>query len=180
MQFVMQISPTNVAGCFVITPVKHADDRGHFARLWDKDVAVLHGLDTDIGIIATTVNHAKGTLRGMHFQSSPFAETKLVRVVRGSIFDVALDLRKDSPTYLKWHGELLSASRAGQLYIPKGCAHGYLTLEDDTELNYLLSSPHAPSHASGVRYNDAAFAIDWPGEVRVIAPRDAGYADYQT
>jgi dTDP-4-dehydrorhamnose 3,5-epimerase len=169
------MTPTILPGCFVMTPTRHEDERGYFSRLYDRDFALANHLDPEVSIVATTFNKAKGTLRGMHFQIAPFAETKVVRVTRGAIFDVALDLRKESPTYLKWYGETLSADNAKQLYIPKGCAHGYLTLEDQTELNYLLSSPYSPSHAQGVRFDDPKFAIDWPGEVRMIHPRDAGY-----
>ena len=172
----MNLTPTNIPGCFVMSPTRHEDDRGYFARLYDRDFALANQLDPDVSIVATTFNKLKGTLRGMHLQTAPFAETKVVRVTRGSIFDVAVDLRKDSPTYLQWHGELLSIENAKQFYIPKGCAHGYLTLEDQTELNYLLSAPYSPAHAAGYRFDDPAFAIDWPGEVRVIHPRDAGYA----
>jgi dTDP-4-dehydrorhamnose 3,5-epimerase len=174
----MKLRETKSPGVHVIEPVPAADDRGFFARIWDVDALRKAGLDTELNISAITYNKHRGTLRGMHFQLAPFAETKFVRVTRGAIWDVALDLRPDSPTYLQHHGELLSAENHRQLYIPKGCAHGYLTLEDHTELSYFLSAPYSPQHASGVRYNDPAFAIDWPGQVRVIAPRDAAYADY--
>lgn len=174
----MKIAPTKLPGVHVIDIVAHADERGFFARTYDVDALVKHGLDPQIHLSAVTHNKRKGTLRGMHFQAPPFAETKYVRVTRGAIYDVAVDLRRDSPTYLQWHGEVLSAENHRQLYISKGCAHGYLTLEDDTELTYFLSAPYSPEHARGVRYNDPAFAIEWPGAVEVIAPRDANYADY--
>lgn len=174
----MKIGQTSIPGVFTIDIVAHNDERGFFARTWDVDDLRANGLDTDLSIAAVTFNHHRGTLRGMHFQLPPFAETKLVRVTRGAIFDVALDLRKDSPTYLKWHGETLSAENRRQLYIPKGCAHGYITLEDQTELTYFLSAAYSPGHARGVRYNDPAFGIAWPGEVKVIAARDAQYPDY--
>jgi dTDP-4-dehydrorhamnose 3,5-epimerase len=174
----MKQIPTNVAGCFVLELEMHSDERGFFARAWDVDELIKKNLDPDISIQALTFNKSRGTLRGMHFQREPYAETKFVRVTRGAIFDVALDLRKDSPTYLKWHGEVLSAENRKQLYIPKGCAHGYLTLEDNTELSYTLSAPYAPTHAAGVRYNDALFGIAWPEPVRVINDRDANYLDH--
>jgi len=175
----MKFTPTKIAGVQVIDLVQHGDDRGFFARCWDRETLLENGLDTDLSISAITFNEHAGTLRGMHFQLPPFAETKFVRVTRGAIFDVAVDLRKGSPTYLQWHGEILSADNRRQLYIPKGCAHGYLTLEPKTELTYFLSAAYSPEHARGVRYNDAAFGIKWPGEVKVIAPRDAQYADYE-
>ncbi|MBC7782343.1 MAG: dTDP-4-dehydrorhamnose 3,5-epimerase family protein [Burkholderiales bacterium] len=174
----MKITPTQIQGVHVIDVTRHEDDRGFFARSWDADELTRHGLDTALHLSAITHNKIKGTLRGMHFQAAPMAETKFVRVTRGSIFDVALDLRKESPTYLRWHGEILSERNHRQLYIPKGCAHGYLTLEDDTELTYFLSAAYSLEHARGVRYNDQAFGIIWPGEIRLIAPRDAAYADY--
>jgi len=174
----MQIKETNVTGAFVIDAQLHSDERGFFARVFDKDVLLQNGMDTDVHLSAVTFNHIAGTLRGMHYQSGAFAETKFVRVTRGSVFDVVVDLRKQSPTYLKWHGEVLSADNHRQLYIPKGCAHGYITLEENTELTYLLSAPYSPTHAGGVRYDDKAFNIAWPTEVKVIHPRDAGYADF--
>ncbi len=175
----MKTSPTSVEGAFVIDVTRFDDDRGFFARAFDAAEIKKLGLDPHVELCAITQNKLKGTLRGMHYQSSPNAETKFVRVTRGAIFDVALDLRKDSPTYLKWHGEILSADNQKQLYIPKGCAHGYITLTNDAELVYFLSAPYSPQSAGGVRYNDPAFKIAWPGEVKVIAPRDANYADYQ-
>jgi dTDP-4-dehydrorhamnose 3,5-epimerase len=174
----MKIQETKIPGVHVIDIAPASDDRGFFARLFDVDALAKAGLDAQVHLSAITYNAHRGTLRGMHYQLPPFAETKFVRVTRGAIWDVALDLRKESPTYLKYHGELLSAENHRQLYIPKGCAHGYITLEDHTELAYLLSAPYSPEQARGVRYNDPAFAIQWPGEVKIIAPRDAGYADY--
>lgn len=174
----MKINLTKIPGVHVIDLAPAKDDRGFFARAWDRAALQAAGLDTDLSLSALTHNIKKGTLRGMHYQAAPAAETKFVRVTRGSIFDVALDLRPASSTYLQWHGEVLSAENHRQLYIPKGCAHGYLTLEDDTELTYMISAELSPAHARGVRYNDPVFKIDWPGEITVIAPRDAHYADY--
>jgi dTDP-4-dehydrorhamnose 3,5-epimerase len=174
----MNFLPTPVDGAFVIEPTPARDHRGFFARTWDFDVLRARGLDTNVHAMAVTHNIAAGTLRGMHYQTGEFAESKFVRVTRGAIFDVALDLRKGSPTYLKWHGEVLSAENHRQFYIPKGCAHGYLTLTEDSEMAYVLTSPFSTEHARGVRYNDPRFGIRWPGEVKVIAPRDANYGDY--
>lgn len=174
----MRMMETRIHGVYVIDVEPRSDERGFFARCWDVDQLRAAGLDTDLHLSAITFNPHKGTLRGMHFQEAPFAETKFVRVTRGAIFDVAVDLRKDSPTYLQWYGEVLSADNRQQLYIPKGCAHGYLTLEPDSELTYFLSAPFSPDHARGVRYNDPRFDIDWPGEVKMISQRDANYPDY--
>jgi dTDP-4-dehydrorhamnose 3,5-epimerase len=129
-----------------------------------------------VSLVATTYNAHALTLRGMHFQREPFAETKLVRVTRGRIFDVAIDLRPGSPTSRHWHGVELSADNGQQFYIPKGFAHGYLTLEDHCELSYVLSAPYSAEHATGYRFDDPAFAIRWPAVPKVIHPRDAGYA----
>ena len=152
-----------------------ADERGFFARTWDREAFERAGLDTALHLCAVTQNRVRGTLRGMHYQQTSHAETKLVRVTRGAIYDVAVDLRTESPTYRRWHGELLSAGNYRQLYIPVGCAHGYLTLTDDSELSYMLSAAYAPHHAGGVRYDDPAFGIEWPEPIRLIAPRDANY-----
>lgn len=174
----MHLIQTSIEGVYVVELDPVADERGFFARCWDHDRIVEYGLDPQLSLMAVTFNPQAGTLRGMHYQLAPFAETKWVRVTRGAVFDVALDLRKNSSTYLKWHGEILSAENRRQLYIPKGCAHGYMTLEPNSELTYLLSSPYSADHARGVRYNDPRFDIRWPGEVQCISSRDASYPDY--
>lgn len=175
----MHVQPTPIPGLLVLKPDRKSDDRGYFVRTWDRAQFAQLGLDTEVSIVATTYNARAFTLRGMHFQSEPFAETKLVRVTRGRIYDVAIDLRPASPTYLNWHGEELSADNGHQFYIPKGFAHGYLTLEDHSELSYVLSAPYSPEHAGGCRWDDPAFAIEWPAKPAVIHPRDAGYPLYK-
>ena len=115
----------------------------------------------------------------MHYQMAPCSEVKIVRCTRGAIYDVAVDLRRESPTYLKWTAAELSARNQRMLYVPEGCAHGFLTLEDDSEMLYLITAEYSPSHARGVRWNDPAFGIQWPANVRVINERDRGYADYR-
>lgn len=174
----MTFRPTRVDGCFVVEPQLHADARGFFARTFDRAAFLATGLDAELHLLAVTHNARRGTLRGMHFQRGAAAETKLVRVTRGAIYDVALDLRPASPTYLRWHAAELTAENRLQLYVPKGCAHGYLTLTDDAELAYGLSAPHAPEHAGGVRWDDPAFGIAWPAAPTVIAERDARYPDH--
>jgi dTDP-4-dehydrorhamnose 3,5-epimerase len=125
-------------------------------------------------------NHRRGTLRGMHYQQAPLAETKLVRAIRGSIFDVAVDLRPDSPTFREWTGIQLSAGSPHLFYLPAGIAHGYQTLEDDAEVMYLVSSPYSAAHQTGVRWNDPAFGIDWPvTPPSIIHPRDASFPDFR-
>ena len=171
----MNLEPTKIPGCVVVRPERHADDRGHFARTWDGAVLAAAGLNGAVAQCSVSYNHERGTLRGMHYQAAPHEEAKLVRCTRGAVFDVCLDLRPGSPTFRQWHGETLTADDGAALYVPEGCAHGFLTLEDATEVFYTISAPYAPDAGRGVRYDDPAFGIDWPGRVRVIHPRDAAY-----
>ena len=175
----MRFLETAVQGAFVVDPQRFEDERGFFARTWSVDDLAAAGLDSELNQASISFNSREGTLRGMHFQTAPHEETKLVRCTMGEMYDVVLDLRPDSPSYLQWHGEVLSAENRRGLYIPKGCAHGFLTLQEATEVFYMISSPYVPSAGSGVRWNDPAFGIDWPGEVTVINDRDATYGDYQ-
>ena len=171
----MRFEPTAIAGCVVVHPQRHVDDRGHFARTWDGAELEAAGLAGGLSQCSASFNHAAGTLRGMHLQDAPHAEAKLVRCTRGAVWDVCLDLRPGSPTFRQWHGETLTADAGTALYVPEGCAHGFLTLEDATEVFYMISTPYVPEAGRGVRWDDPAFAIDWPAEVRVIHPRDAAY-----
>ncbi len=171
----MIFHPTDIAGCVVVAPERHADMRGHFARTWDGEAFAKPGLNPAIAQCSVSFNERRGTLRGMHFQRAPHAEAKLVRCTRGAIYDVCLDLRPDSPTFHQWHGETLTADNGVALYVPEGCAHGFLTLADATEVFYMISVPYVPEAADGVRYDDPAFGIAWPEPVRVIHERDAAY-----
>ena len=171
----MIFDPTPISGCVVVRQERHADDRGYFARTWDGAELARHGLTAEVAQCSVSFNHSRGTLRGMHYQAAPHAEAKLVRCTRGALFDVCLDLRPDSPTFRQWYGETLTADNGAALFVPEGCAHGFLTLEDETEVFYTISAPYVPEAGRGVRWNDPAFGIAWPGEVRVIHPRDAGY-----
>ena len=171
----MTFEPTAISGCVVVRPERHADDRGHFARTWDGAELAAAGLTPTVAQCSVSFNARAGTLRGMHFQAAPHAEAKLVRCTRGALFDVCLDLRPDSPTFRQWHGETLTADDGVALYVPEGCAHGFLTLADATEAFYMISAPYVPDAGRGVRYDDPAFGIDWPAEVTVIHPRDAAY-----
>jgi dTDP-4-dehydrorhamnose 3,5-epimerase len=174
----MRFTETKVAGAFLIEPEPIADERGFFARTWCREEFADHGLNPELAQANISFNHRKGTLRGLHYQEAPHAEAKLVRSVRGAIWDLALDLRPDSPSYLAWFGaELRDTSRA-MLYVPEGCAHGFLTLTDDAEVAYQMSAPYAPQAARGVRFDDPAFGISWPGEVVVINERDRTYPDF--
>jgi dTDP-4-dehydrorhamnose 3,5-epimerase len=169
---------TGLPGAVLIEPQRISDARGFFARTWSAEELAERGLSTRIAQCSISYNGARGTLRGMHYQIAPHAEVKLVRCTAGAIYDVIIDLRPESPTYRRHFGATLSASSRLQLYIPEGFAHGFLTLEDDSEVFYQISEPYAPAAGRGVRWDDPAFAIDWPGEVRVIAPRDASYPDF--
>lgn len=174
----MRFSPTLIDGVTVVEVEPHADDRGHFARLHCPDDFAAAGHPFRPAQTSLSHNRAAGTLRGMHYQAGPHAETKLVRAVRGRIFDVAVDLRPDSPTHRRWVGFELSADNGRAMLIGEGIAHGFVTLEDATDVIYQISPKFAPGHDRGVRWNDPAFAIDWPTPPRVISARDAAYADY--
>jgi dTDP-4-dehydrorhamnose 3,5-epimerase len=163
---------TPLAGVFVIQPEPHHDDRGFFARLWDADEFASHGLNPNLAQVSVSYNRLAGTIRGMHWQAEPHAEAKLVRVTAGAIWDVALDLRPDSPTYRKWTAHELSATNRTMLYIPEGCAHGFQTLTDNAEVTYHISAKYEPTAGRGARYDDPAFAIPWPRPVTVISTRD--------
>lgn len=176
----MHFDPTRIADVLLITPPAFSDERGAFVVQWRPEWFEERGLDTRIAQASTAITHRRGSIRGMHYQADPFAEAKTIRVVRGAIFDVAVDLRPDSPTYLQWVGCDLSAANRRMLYIPPGFAHGYQTLEDDAEVSYFVSAPYSPPHQRGARWNDPAFGIDWPlGAPTAINERDASYPDFQ-
>jgi dTDP-4-dehydrorhamnose 3,5-epimerase len=170
---------TRLAGVFEIHIEPKSDERGFFARTWCQQEFQAKGLDARLTQCNLSQNARKGTLRGMHFQSNPHAETKLVRCSKGAIYDVALDLRPESKTYRQWVGVNLTADKRNALYIPKGCAHGFLSLEDDTEVFYQMSDLYHPDSARGVRWNDPAFGILWPAKIEMISARDANYPDFQ-
>ena len=176
----MRFTATPVPGAFVIEPEEQPDDRGFFARLFCREEFSRRGLNPKLAQCSISFNRKRGTLRGLHWQAKPHEEAKLVRCTQGAIFDVALDLRRDSPAFLKWHGVELSAQNRRMLYIPEGCAHGLLTLCDDTEVHYHASEFHHSESACGARFDDPAFGIRWPDPVRVISGRDRGYPDFRT
>ena len=173
----MRLTETKVAGAFLIEPEPVADERGFFARAWDRAELEARGLDAGLAQCSISFSHRRGTLRGLHYQAAPHQEVKLIRCTQGAIWDVALDLRPDSPTYGAWFGTELSAANRSMLYIPRGCAHGQLTLTDSTEVFYQISAPYAPEAARGVRFDDPAFGIEWPIEVEIINDRDRNYPD---
>jgi dTDP-4-dehydrorhamnose 3,5-epimerase len=169
---------TKIAGVFEIQLEPVFDDRGFFARSWCRKEFEAHGLNPGLAQCNVSSSTRKGTLRGLHFQSAPHAETKLIRCTKGSIVDIALDLRPTSPTFKQWTAVNLTAENHSMLYVPQGCAHGFLTLEDDCEVFYQMSEFYHPEAAQGVRWNDPAFGIEWPGEVKVISSRDSSYPDF--
>jgi dTDP-4-dehydrorhamnose 3,5-epimerase len=174
----MQFKQTNLSGAYLIEIERHADERGFFARTFCKKELSALSLETIVEQCSTSFNSRRGTLRGMHFQVAPHEEVKLVRCTRGSIFDVIIDLRPDSPTVGQHFAATLSPDNGKQLYIPRGFAHGFLTLEDNTEVFYQISNAYAPQAGRGVRWNDPAFSVPWPAEVLVISERDRAYPDF--
>jgi len=170
---------TSLEGAFVIEPERREDARGFFARTWCAREFETRGLMTRIAQCSTSFNKKKGTLRGMHYQVPPFAETKIVRCIRGSMYDVIVDLRSSSHTFMKHVGAVLTADNGKMLYVPPGFAHGFQTLEDDTEVLYQISEFHSPGHARGVRWDDPAFGIRWPDDERTMVDRDRIYPDFR-
>lgn len=175
----MRFTPTKLAGVVLVEPERHADDRGFFARTYCEDELRAHDLNPRISQCSISYNTASGTLRGMHYQVEPYGEVKLVRCTMGAIYDVVIDLRRDSETYCQWLAAELTAENRRMLYIPEGFAHGFLTLAEGSEVFYQISEPFRPEAGAGVRWNDPAFGVEWPSEPRVIANRDATYPDYQ-
>ena len=178
----MIFQDTPLAGVVIVEPELLSDERGAFARTFCAEEFAAHGLDGRVAQSNISLNRRAGTLRGMHYQADPHGEAKLVRVTRGAIFDVAVDLRPASPTYLGWFGIELSAENQRALAMPVGCAHGFQSLRDDTEVLYLMSAPYVPGADRGVRWDDPAFGIQWPapppGRTRTMSERDASYPDH--
>ena len=174
----MIFQPTGLAGAYVIAIERLSDGRGFFARSFCAREFEDHGLNPSMAQCNISYNRHAGTLRGMHFQASPFEEAKLVRCTRGAIHDVIIDLRPGSPTFMRHVGVLLTPEERNMLYVPEGFAHGFLTLEDHTEVFYQMSEFYVPGAARGFRWDDPAFAIDWPASVSVISERDAAYPDF--
>lgn len=174
----MKFSETRLAGAYIIEPDRIEDERGFFARVWCANELARLGLkpvtvQTNIGF-----SHSRGTLRGLHFQSPPHAEVKIVRCTRGAIFDVIVDLRPGSSTYKGWFGVELNEENRRMIYVPEGFAQGYITLTDDTEMYYTTSEFYHPGSASGVCFNDPVFGIEWPMEPAVISKQDRAWPDF--
>ena len=171
----MNIVKISLQDAYIFEPVPFADHRGNFARIFCQQELqhILH--DKNIVQINHSLTRQKGALRGMHFQYPPKAEIKMVKCLRGSVFDVMIDLRRDSSTFLKWHGEVLSAENMKMIYIPEGFAHGFQTMEENCELLYLHTEFYSPEHEAGVRYNDPKIGIKWPLKVTEISDKDERY-----
>ena len=176
----MRFHPTALAGAFLIEPVLHEDERGFFARTFCREELGREGLVTDFVQHSISFSRVRGTVRGMHFQRPPHQEVKVVSCAKGAIRDVIVDLRPDSPTFGKWQGFDLTARNRLRLYIPAGFAHGLQTLEDETEVEYLISTFYTPAAADGVRHDDPAFGIRWPLPVAVISERDRQWPDFRS
>lgn len=174
----MKFAETYIPGAYVVDVKKIEDDRGFFARTFCRNEFREHGLDPVVAQCNLSYNRLRGTLRGMHFQTPPHEEAKLVHCIRGRIFDVVVDLRQDSKTFTEWHGEELDQKDYRMLYIPEGCAHGFLTLENDTEVLYQMSEFYVPEASSGVRWDDPEFNIEWPEEPRIMSQKDRNFPDF--
>ena len=174
----MHFRDTGVPGACLIELDLRVDRRGHFARTWCRDEFARQGLNTRIAQCSVSFNSRRGTLRGLHWQAAPHVEAKLVRCTRGAIFDVVVDVRPDSTAFGRWFGVELTPENHRQLYIPEGCAHGFQTLRDDSEVSYVISEDYHPECARGARWNDPLFAITWPLDVTVISDQDLSYPDF--
>lgn len=174
----MKFIETALKGAFVIEINQMTDERGFFGRSWCKREMEEHGLNGNVVQANTSFSKTKGTLRGMHYQKHPHEETKLIRCTKGAIYDVIVDLRKDSPTYLKWFGIELNETNYKMLYVPEKFAHGFITLTDDAEVTYLVTEFYTPGAEAGLRFNDPTLKIDWPLEATVISEKDRQHPDF--
>lgn len=169
------VTPTALSDVLLVTPARHGDHRGFFSESWNRARLAEAGVDVDFVQDNHSMSQKKGTLRGLHFQAPPHAQDKLVRCGRGRLYDVAVDVRRGSPTYGQWVGAELSFENGRQLFVPKGFLHGFMTLEDNTEILYKCSDYYAPDCDGAVRYDDAEIGIDWPGDADdvVLSDKDA-------
>lgn len=174
----MIVAELSLPGVFELTQEPVRDTRGWFARSYDRDELAGHGVDLEVSQASVSFNARRGTLRGLHLQRPPHEEAKLVRCLAGAVFDVVVDLRPGSPTHQSWVGVELSSERRNAIFVPKGLAHGFLTLVDECELEYLISTPYNADASAGVRWDDPALDIAWPFEPVVLSERDAGFPDF--
>lgn len=174
----MKLSPAGLNGSYLIHITRIGDDRGFFARIWDEAWAEQLGVATRNVQTNLSTNRRRGTIRGLHWQEPPYGESKLLRCTRGAVFDVAVDLRPESPTYRQWQGHVLDTEDRTMVFVPVGCAHGYQALEDDTEVSYQVSYPYVPGSERGIRWNDPTLAIRWPiTDDVVVSEKDAAWPD---
>ena len=174
----MQFIPTPLKGAYTIELEKRGDNRGFFARFFCENEFAQQHLITHFVQINNSLTEKKGTLRGLHYQLQPAAEVKVVRCIKGSLYDVILDLRPDSPSFGKWFGAELSADNRTMMYVPRGFAHGFITLEEDTEALYLAGAFYSPQNERGIRYNDPQFNIEWPLQPVEISDKDKAWPDF--
>ena len=174
----MQFTETQLPGVFVIELERHEDDRGWFARTWCREEFAKHGLPVELAQSSISHNARRGTLRGMHFQMAPHAESKLIRCVAGAVHDVALDLRPDSPTFKQSFATKLSGENGRALFLPEGIAHGFQTLADDSALHYQMTAPYVAEASTGVHCNDPAFDLEWPVAEPILSERDQAWPDF--
>lgn len=175
----MKFKELPLKGAYLIDLEPQQDDRGFFSRVFCRNELADQGLKTGIVQANLSQNHERGTLRGMHYQRAPHAEVKMVRCTRGAIYDVIIDIRPDSPTYLQWHGEELTDENRTTLYVPEGFAHGYQSLTDDSEVLYFVTAFYAPDHEGAIRWNDPSFEIDWPIAEPIVSEKDAAHPDFR-
>jgi dTDP-4-dehydrorhamnose 3,5-epimerase len=175
----MRFQETTIPGAFVLDPARHEDERGFFARTWCRHEFELHGIGRDWVQCSISFNKRRGTLRGLHWQAAPWEEAKLIRCTAGAIYDVIVDLRRDSPHFGRWLAVQLTATNRQILFVPEGFAHGFQTLMDDSEVSYQMSCEYHPESARGLRWNDPAFAIVWPDcNERIISARDDAFPEF--
>jgi len=175
----MIFTETKLKGAFIINLERRGDERGSFARVFCRNEFESHGLNPSVAQANISHSRNRGTLRGIHFQRAPHREAKLVRCTCGSLFDVIIDLRPESPTYTEWVGVELTAENDRMLYVPEGFGHGFQTLVDHTDVTYLVSEFYVPQSEGGVKYDDPAFGIEWPGEVTILSDKDRNWPDFE-
>lgn len=177
----MRFRPAGLAGSWLVDLERFEDDRGFFARVWDEAVFAEHGLPVRNLQTNVSFNVHRGTTRGMHWQVPPYGELKFLRCTRGSVFDVAVDLRPDSPTYRQWQGHVIDAASHLMVYVPEYCAHGYQALEDESEVSYQVSHPYVPGAERGLRWDDPTLGIAWPiTEGVIMSDKDRAWPDLET
>jgi dTDP-4-dehydrorhamnose 3,5-epimerase len=174
----MDVTPLALDGLLAVAFDEHRDERGSLSRIWDAAEFASHGLHSDLSQSSVSWTPKQGTLRGLHYQVPPHEETKLVTCVRGTIWDVAVDLRRESRTFCRWHAERLGGGSLRSIYVPEGVAHGFLTLTDDVLVVYQIAGAYEPASARGVRWNDPAFLIDWPSRPAIMSERDRSFDDF--